>query len=309
MRKFPLIKIPFCDKIQVLIIFSCCMLGSCGQRTAASQQALAPGDEPIKEIIITEPPDSLKLDSFYKKYADASGIPVVSSDQVPDSAIFVARDLVTYMLMKRDDIRKELINIHSKVMIIGEHEMETDLPEHRDWEIPLKDDISLTPDERENYDKPGGIASMTGRQYWNERARGMGGDGTSCAEENLLAYKGDRYYGENILIHEFSHTIMAAIETVDAALYSEIKAAYANALDNGLYKGQYAINNANEYWAEGTQWWFWSNIEFYDGDTRIQSPDDLKAYDPVLYDIFDRVYAGHHMPADHYYSLNLRPAR
>jgi hypothetical protein len=306
MRKFPLIKASALDNLRVIIIFFCCIVSSCSQRNTASQPVMESG---VKQIIITKPPDSLKLDSFYKKYVDANGIPVVSSGQVRDSAILIAKDIVNYMLMKRDDIRKELINVNSRVMIMGEHERETDLPEHRNMEIPPKDDIELTPDERENYDKPGGIASMTSQQYWNDRARGIGGDNTSCAEENLLAYKSDPYYGENILVHEFSHTIMAAIETVDTALYSEIKAAYAGALEQGLYKGQYAINNMYEYWAEGTQWWFWSNIEFYDGDTRIQSPDDLKAYDPVLYDIFDRVYTGHHIPADHYYSLNLRPAR
>jgi hypothetical protein len=73
-----------------------------------------------------------------------------------------------------------------------------------------------------------------------------------------------------------------------------------------MYKGQYAINTVAEYWAEGTQWWFWSNFEFRDGEQRIQSPEDLKAYDPVLYGILDRVYAGHHNPGDVYYGKNLR---
>jgi hypothetical protein len=102
---------------------------------------------------------------------------------------------------------------------------------------------------------------------------------------------------------------MSAIETVDPALYAEIQNAYDAAKSKGLYKNQYAINTANEYWAEGTQWWFWSNIEFYDGQKRIQSPDDLKAYDPTLYHIFERVYWSHHIPADIYYSLNLSPIR
>ena len=54
---------------------------------------------------------------------------------------------------------------------------------------------------------------------------------------------------------------------------------------------------------------FWSNIEFYAGTTgqRVQSPDDLKAYDPALYAILDNIYAGHHIPADVYYAKNVRP--
>ena len=149
---------------------------------------------------------------------------------------------------------------------------------------------------------------MSDREYWNKRARGMGGNITSCAEENLLGYPGTRYYGENILVHEFSHNIMNVLRTADTALYRQILLAYEAAKLKGLYKGQYAINTAAEYWAEGTQWWFWSNIEFYDGAVRIQTPDEFKAYDPALYAILESVYPGHHIPADVYYSRNLRPS-
>jgi len=262
-----------------------------------------------KKIMITTPPTELGLDTFYKKYADAFGIPIVSSEKVPDDALLIARDIVNYMLLKRVDVRSALINRKARVLVMAQTEMETDLPERRDWKKPTKDDRRLTPGERENYDKPGGIASMTDREYWNRRARGMGGTVTSCAEENLLGYPGTRYYGENILVHEFSHNIMGALRTADAALYAEIEAAYESAKSKSMYKGQYAINTVAEYWAEGTQWWFWSNFEFYDGQTRVQSPDDLKAYDPTLYNIFERVYAGHHIPADIYHSRNLRRAR
>ena len=52
-----------------------------------------------------------------------------------------------------------------------------------------------------------------------------------------------------------------------------------------------------------------SRVEFYDGATRVQSPDDLKAYDPTLYAILEKVYAGHHIPADVYYGKNLKPQK
>ncbi len=259
--------------------------------------------------MVTKVPAALSLDTFYQKYADAYGIPIVSSAKVPDVALLIARDIVNYMLVKRADIRNALINRKARVLVMAQSEMETDLPERRDWKKPTRDDRRLTPGERENYDKPGGIASMSDREYWNRRARGMGGTVTSCAEENLLGYPGTRYYGENILVHEFSHNMMGALRSADSALFAEIEPAYQAAKSKGLYKGQYAINTVAEYWAEGTQWWFWSNYEFYDGQTRVQTPDDLKAYDPTLYHILERVYAGHHNPADVYYGLNVRPAR
>jgi hypothetical protein len=269
----------------------------------------APLISSYNKAMITVPPAELALDSFYKKHSDAFGIPIVSSEKVPDDALLIARDIVNYMLLKRMDVRAALIGRKARVLIMAESEMETDLPERRDWKKPAKDDRRLTPGERENYDKPGGIASMSDREYWNRRARGMGGTVTSCAEENLLGYPGTRYYGENILVHEFSHNIHGALRTADPALHSEIEKAYEAAKSKGQYKGQYAINTVAEYWAEGTQWWFWSNYEFYDGNTRIQSPDDLKNYDPVLFNILERVYAGHHIPADVYHGKNVRPAR
>lgn len=259
--------------------------------------------------MVQEPPAELKLDTFYKKYADAFGIPVVSSEKVPNSAVLIARDIINYMLMKRPDVRDTLINRHARVLVMAESEMETDLPERSNWKKPTRDDRRLTPGERENYDKPGGIGSMTDKEYWNKRARGMGGIVTSCAEENLLGYPGTRYYGENILVHEFSHMIMNGLRQADTALYNEIRVAYDAAKEKGMYKGQYAINTVAEYWAEGTQWWFWSNYEFYDGEQRVQSPDDLKTYDPVLYHILERVYAGHHIPADVYHGKNIKPQR
>ncbi len=259
--------------------------------------------------MITTPPDSMRLDTFYKKYTDAFGIPITSSEKVPDDALLVARDIINFMLLKRLDVREELVQHHARISIMSINEMETDLPEHRDWKKPTKEDPRLTPGERENYDKPGGIASMTDKEYWNKRARGMGGLLTDCAEENLLGYPRTRYYGENILVHEFSHNIMRALEQTDPALVAEVNSAYESAKAKGLYKGQYAINTVAEYWAEGTQWWFWSNIEFYDGPTRIQTPDEFKAYDPALYNILSRVYYGHHIPADVYYGKNLRPVK
>lgn len=265
-----------------------------------------PGTLYFKQMIFL-PPTSLGLDTFYKKYADAYGIPIVSSAKVPDEALMIARDIVNYMLVKRTDIRATLIKQKARVLVMAESEMETDLPERSNWKKPTKEDRRLTPGERDNYDKPGGIASMSDKEYWNKRARGMGGTITSCAEENLLGYPNTRYYGENILVHEFSHNMMNAIRTCDTTLYREILAAYEIAKKDGKYKGQYAINTSAEYWAEGTQWWFWSNYEFYDKEQRIQSPDDLKKYDSVLFSLLERVYPGHHNPADFYYGKNFKP--
>lgn len=236
---------------------------------------------------IKTPPEDLRLHPFYKKYTDALGIAVISSEKPPDAALLVARDIVIHMLAKRPDLRQALVSQHWKIAVMAQSEVTTDIPEHANRKKPALNDARLTPGERANYEQ---IQKMTDKEYWDRRARGLGGNPTSCAEENLLGYPGTRYFGENILVHEFAHAIMGGgIRTVEPQLFEEIKQAYADAMAKGLWKGHYASTNANEYWAEGTQSWFWSNYEYVDGDRRIKSPADLQGYDPKLYELLSRV--------------------
>ncbi|SER26449.1 glycoside hydrolase [Pedobacter rhizosphaerae] len=285
------------------LAFATCLLSS--KLQAQEQPAAKPLVSSLEQLIISTPPDSLHYPKFYEKYTDAFGIPVVSSAKVSNVALLVARDVINYMLLKRPDIRKAMISMKARLSIMAWSEMQTDLPEYSNWKKPALSDGRLTPIERENYNKPGGIASMTDKGYWNQRARGMGGIQTSAAEENILGFPGTKYYGENILVHEWSHNVMSALRVADPELYKQIQVAYDAAKQKGLYKGQYAINTVAEYWAEGSQWWFWSNYEFIDGNTRVQTPDDLKAYDPALYNILAQVYPGHHIPGDVYYGKNI----
>jgi hypothetical protein len=248
---------------------------------------------------VTAPPAALGLDPFYKKYADAHGIPIVSSAKVPDEALLMARDIVQFMLSERPDLRKELIRKKWKVAIMAETEVTYDIPEHRKYRLlPKIDDERLTPQQRENYHKPGGVGTMTGEQYWNGRGRGFGGepDGentTSCAEENLLGYPGTRYFGQSLLVHEFSHGIMrGAIYTVDPEYRKAVEDAYAAAKKQGLRTAQgYYGNNLNEYWAGGNEAYSYSN-----GQTR----EWLLENDPRLYELVRQVAPAHKMPGNVY---------
>ncbi len=248
-------------------------------------------------------PAGLNLDPFYKKYTDALGIPVVSSEKPPDAALLVARDIVIHMLSKRPDLRQALIERRWRVGVMAQTEMTTDVPEHRSRKKPpLRNDGGMSPAQRERYEK------MTDKEYWDNRARGLGGNPTTCAEENLLGYPGTRYYGENILVHEFSHAILnGGIRAVDPKMFAEVQEAYAAAMAQGLWKGHYGATNFNEYWAEGAQTWFWSNYEFTDGERRIQTPEDLKNYDPRLFELLSRVFPDHHIPMDIYHAKNIPP--
>jgi hypothetical protein len=253
---------------------------------------------------ISAPPSALGLDPFYKKYLDAQGIPITTSDKVPDRALFIARAIIQEMLARRPDLADELARLHERVGIMAVDEMTTDLPEQRDWKKPTIEDARVTYCERRNY---AAIERMSDREYWNTRARGMGGRYTTAATENLLGVPGTRYYGENIFVHEFSHSILDAIQNVDPKLYAEVEAAYAHAQTLGLWKGSYSAQDIQEYWAEGTQFWFNSNMAYKRGRLVVVNARDLEAYDPQLYAALAKVYPrSHHIGADVFY---MHPAR
>jgi hypothetical protein len=251
------------------------------------------------DFSVTAPPAELELDPFYEKYTDAHGVPVVASDQTPDAALLMARDIVKFMLADRPDLRKELIRKKWKLAIMAQTEVTYDIPEHRKFRpLPLIDDERLTPQQRENYHNPGGVGTMTGEEYWNSRGRGFGGEPngentTSCAEENLLGYPGTRYFGQSICVHEFSHGIMrGAIYTVDPEYRRAVEDAYATAKAKGFVTAQgYPGNNFNEYWATG--------IEAYVfGSGR--GPEWVLDNDPRLYELVRQVIPASRMPGNVY---------
>ena len=179
----------------------------------------------------------MKLDPFYKKYCSARGYPVVSSGKVNDYALKETAYLINMMLAKRPDVRNAMIKSGSRMIVMAHNEYTTDIPEH---------------------------SRLRPKDYWDARARGLGGSRTdpvcSCAEENVLAYKGDPYSTESIVIHEFAHNIhLRGMVNVDDSFDDRLKATYDNAMAGGLWEGKYASVNHAEYFAEGVQSWFDNN--------------------------------------------------
>lgn len=269
-----------------------------------SGAALAATGAPPASSGVGPPPASLGLDPFYAKYLDAGGIPVVSSAKVEDSTLQVARELIDGMLAERPDLRRSMVADGVRVGVMAIDESTTDLPEQRHWKKPAPDDPRLTPCERKHYDR---IAAMSDREYWDSRARGMGGRYTTGAEENLRGIPDTRYFGENILVHELAHAVLYAVQRTDPALYRRVEEAYRNAMEAGLWRGDYAAVTVQEYWAEGTQFWFNSNKLSKGEDREVLSADDLRAYDPALYAVLGEVYSHRQrLDADVYYR---HPAR
>ncbi|WP_243347341.1 glycoside hydrolase family 97 catalytic domain-containing protein [Parabacteroides sp. FAFU027] len=226
---------------------------------------------------VTAVPQSLHLYPFYKKYLDAGGMPVVSSHQVSDKALYKAREIIMGMLSKRKDIARYMIGKGCRVMVIGANEQVCELPEYAH--------ICNSPDS---------IA------YWNKRARGFGGSpeddfSCSCGEENLICLSGDKYEGENILIHEFAHIFhMVGIVGVNPNFNNELETVMKHAIEKGLWEKTYALSNKEEYFAEAVQSFFNCNrySETPNGvHNSINRREKLKKYDPEMYNLLLKYFA------------------
>ena len=225
---------------------------------------------------ITVAPAELKLDPFYKKYMNVNGIHVVSSWRVPDScfyAAYVSLDALTKMMPA--EVMESLTSRNTRIGIMARYEGTTDIPEH----AFLANDTTIN---------------------WDLRARGLGGTlhmpFSTCAEENILAYQIDKYHAEDIMIHEFAHTIHnVGISPVYPDFNDELQASLDKALAEGKWKNVYAATNIEEYWAEGVQTLFNVNAEVNNdgGDgkhNKVNTREELKRYDPGLYSILARFF-------------------
>lgn len=261
-------------QIKALLVLSVVLMAICPthQVKAADKQKCTDNSAIYK---ITTPPDSLGLDSFYKKYSNVNGISIMSSWRVPDSAFVQACSIIDFMTKDLPtDVLNQMVKMKARLGIMARYEGTTDIPEH----AHLVNDTTLN---------------------WDLRARGLGGDLnlplTTCAEENLLCYQIDKYHAEDITIHEFAHAIhLIGIAPLDSTFDKTLQNALDAAVADGKYAKTYAKTNIYEYWAEGVQDWFNVNAEVPVPDGKhnwVNTRDDLKKYDPVLYQIVSKYFS------------------
>ena len=228
----------------------------------------------IPECKITASPKSMHLDKFYKKYVDVNGIPIVTSWRVPDSCIVAAHHTLYAMTsMLKPEVLEAMKKHGTRVAIMARYEGETDIPEHH----------FMINDTTVNMDV---------------RARGMEGTMevpvTTCAEENILAYQIDKYHAEDILIHEFAHSIhLIGIYQVDPTINEKLDSLLDKAKARGIYANTYRLDNGMEYFAEAVQDWFNVNAEVQRADGKhnwINTREELQAMDPDMYHLLAQYF-------------------
>jgi hypothetical protein len=197
--------------------------------------------------------------AFYKKHIDAGGLSIAAAGVVADEALERTYEIVTRMLAGRPDIFNAMQKFGTRLIVMGKDQVYTDMPEYR------------------NHPNP---------KYQNERVRGTGGLGvTSFGEENLLNLAIDRYDDESIAVHEFCHTIDAALRRIDPGWGKRLGETFRAAKDKGLWTYAYAGGNQAEYWAEICQSYFDCNRINNWNHNSIGTREQLKLYDPEGYEL------------------------
>ena len=195
---------------------------------------------------------------FYAKHIDVNGMPAVAHADVADEALVRVHEIVTHMLAGRPDITAALVANGMYLIVIGEDQVYTDMPEYRNSRNP---------------------------EYQNERVRGTGGRPTSFGEENVLSLPLDRYDDESIAVHEFCHTIDSSLRSIDPTWSARKNAVFENAKRNGLYQDTYAGSNPGEYWAEICQAYFDCQRVNNWNHGPIGTREQFQVYDPVGYEL------------------------
>ncbi len=261
-----------------------------GLRTTRAYQPLPYGDTTPPAVRVAPIDDELRhtyhIDPFYKKTLTSAGVVIVGSDKVSDWAFLEAAYTLDHQLHGSPQwVRDALTTNTDRLAILAVVEYTMDLPENNDRDLTVAE-----------------------AAFQDRRSRGLGGlPDCSCAEENLLNLRGDPYggkgstnSGENITIHEFSHTVASAIGRVqgrNGEFWTKLRKALADAKAPG---GRLAVFNQNrrtpvyastdeqEYWAEGAQAWFDHANPGNSGGLSVR--DDVKQKDPELAALLAEIY-------------------
>jgi hypothetical protein len=210
------------------------------------------------------------------KWVAVGPVYVTGDQDVPDAALKFAGTLLNAMLLHRPDIGERL-RMRGAFTVVASHDQTIcDLP------------------------------------YFSQESRsacslfGRGGAGgtllrpiTACDERNLLEEPDDPYergtrpVGQNMCVHELAHTIMNVGLTKKDL--NRIHERYLAVLQEGRWKGDFALTNDQEFWTIMSQFYFWAGpSEPYAPPVNhvANGPKALKKYDPATFALLDSIYQG-----------------
>ncbi len=240
--------------------------------TTTTSTEASPTTAAVDGCAIGPVPAAAGLDPFYTQGCQVDGFWIVANDVVDPEALLRASETVEAVFATDERLASTLTATGIRLGIIGRDQRTTEMPEYRD----LNEAFPETD--------------------WDTRARGLGATLerplVSAGEENVLCLPGDRYEGEDILLHEFSHVLHEfGYAALDPGFDNDLFAAFQQASADGTWADTYAATNHFEYWAEGVQSYLDRNLTADPADGvhgPIDTEAELRAADPALHALIDR---------------------
>lgn len=237
----------------------------------------------VCEREISAPPEWMNekgYESFYTKCVTVYSIPICSTDDVPDEALFKAYDVIEIWLRKiaveYPEIVKKMNSHRVSVIIVGENETNSMHPSWKNWE---------NKDER----------------------RGGGGVVTTVLVEDLIVPENDTWR-QNFagLVHEATHTLLTYgigdVQGIGARsdIYERILACYENAVKKDMYPApnEYDASNYHEYFAGQVGRFFNGSpteLPVTDAD-KLTDREELEVYDPDIYQLCTELFGLYELP-------------
>lgn len=215
---------------------------------------------------IISPPSEVELSSYYTKYTNCTGIPVIGNSEVPDDAFDVANQTIDFLLQGLDDARDNLIERGEYYILVPPGGTPRDVPEFAN--------------------APGQVNTGI---YWDQpRCGASGSAGLLCmVEDNPDGHA-------NVFVHEMGHMIsISGLAEVESGFNQEWTQAYNNAVSSGLWDNTYAQTNKEEYFSVCLQTYYEVGYPFVteingDGNwNSIVTRSQFAQYDPTMYNLID----------------------
>lgn len=222
--------------------------------------------EGFESCAIIAPPSDVQLNSYYTKYINCSGIPIIGNNDVHNQALVVGNETMEFMLQGMDNVRNKLIERGEYYILAPPGDKARDVPEfaNQSWAI------------------------NTGAYSSNLRAAVSSSAGLLC-----MSWEDGNLDGHsNVFVHELAHMLdFSGFRLLESGFESELAAAYNNAMSQGLWTNTYAATNKEEYFAQCVQMYFevgWPFVDDPAGDgnwNHIHTRAELEQYDPTIYNI------------------------
>jgi alpha-glucosidase len=241
------------------------------------------------------PPERLEIDPYYTKFTWAREFTVIGRE-ASDEALLKANDTIRKMFAYRHDVLKALIADGARLAVLGPHEKISDLPEYRDFEVlqidPLARFLEYSPETRlivvaQEYV----LADPDDPRVGPDQVIRLMARALYCMAGRPVDPNWDKR-GRSVQQYELR------LERLDVRFDERLGRLFDAAMGSGKWKGTSAAGSRADYWAAGVLAYFdalGQDAAPHDAPHPIRTREDLKGYDPGLFDLVNETmaYEGH----------------